>query len=793
MLSDPDARVVQLDRSLPGLALLLDPDALMEELRAHLPHADLGRATAHYLRYKPFTNCLVAYRLSTPAGEHEVYAKAHPLSASKKIEKARTRASVPEALGIGRMALDNFAVVVAAFPNDDKLRILRTWHDADRRRRLLHRVVRGSRITHAGSQVLRYKPERRIVARIEDIDGRLMVLRGSLPADFAQSAAGAASFESRGPLKIARCLGVSPRDSAVALEWLPGRELAGVIADDDVRSSTMATVGSALAELHAQRVEGLPTNTLDEESRQLAAVADSVAFLCPEIADRVQTLRSRILANLSPSQLRPIHGDFHARQVVLSGGAAGFIDFDEAAIGDPAIDIATFLAHLERDALAGRLSRGRLEMCVDGLMEGYRTVSSTLPLGGLPARIAGGLLLLAPHPFRDREPRWKENTASIVSRALEILDRAAIGPSPLKAPVGALPPLFDRDTARVSDRFDIARDPALPFAAAALDPVAVERHLAGLPRLRALGNDARVARIRVTRYRSRRRCVIEYTMRASVDPHHTFKILGKMHHRGVDRASYRILEVLREHGFDDNSADGVAVPEPLGVVPDLRMWFQTCAEGRPATALLSEPSGTPLGRRIAAAVWKLHTCGVRMSRRHTLDDELAILRRRLEEVATAQPERSSRLARVFDACESLAASIGPMPDALIHRDFYPDQVLIHGQRVWLLDFDLCCMGDPALDAGNFIGHIIEQGLRASGSADILAQASAAFREQFLQLAGRERAEAVDAYTTLTLARHIWISTQLPDRRAFTGGLLGLCESRLGLPSAADHVVTEMSS
>ena len=41
-------------------------------------------------------------------------------------------------------------------------------------------------------------------------------------------------------------------------------------------------------------------------------------------------------------------------------------------------------------------------------------------------------------------------------------------------------------------------------------------------------------------------------------------------------------------------------------------------------------------------------------------------------------------------------------------------------RLYLLDFDLYCLGDPALDAGNFIAHVTEQSLRELGDATALA-------------------------------------------------------------------------
>ena len=43
---------------------------------------------------------------------------------------------------------------------------------------------------------------------------------------------------------------------------------------------------------------------------------------------------------------------------------------------------------------------------------------------------------------------------------------------------------------------------------------------------------------------------------------------------------------------------------------------------------------------------------------------------------------------------------GPVLDddrTFIHRDFYPDQVLVDGARVYLLDLDLYSLGEPPLD------------------------------------------------------------------------------------------------
>jgi hypothetical protein len=165
-------------------------------------------------------------------------------------------------------------------------------------------------------------------------------------------------------------------------------------------------------------------------------------------------------------------------------------------------------------------------------------------------------------------------------------------------------------------------------------------------------------------------------------------------------------------------------------------------------------------------------------------DELRILHECLAKVMQAKPEWRERLERVLSACACLGASIPEPRLCGIHRDFYPAQIVIDANRqpqprLYLIDFDLYCEGDPGLDIGNFIGHMTEQSLRELGTADGWAKQEQALEQRFIELAGESCRASVQAYTTLTLVRHIYLSTQFPDREKITEALLELCEQRLG--------------
>jgi hypothetical protein len=107
-------------------------------------------------------------------------------------------------------------------------------------------------------------------------------------------------------------------------------------------------------------------------------------------------------------------------------------------------------------------------------------------------------------------------------------------------------------------------------------------------------------------------------------------------------------------------------------------------------------------------------------------------------------------------------------------------VIVDGGRLWLLDFDLYCQGDPGLDVGNFIGHITEESLRTREDAAAWQDREQAMEDRFVELSGESVRASVRVYTILTLARHIYLSTQFPERAAWTDAVLELCEQRLGL-------------
>ena len=339
----------------------------------------------------------------------------------------------------------------------------------------------------------------------------------------------------------------------------------------------------------------------------------------------------------------------------------------------------------------------------------------------------------------------------------------------------------DLSKIKVIDDFGAINDPQLPSVALALDRVAVKAEFKrGLPRLAGDGGQVIVKSMRVIRHKPGKRCVIEYDVRLEHpdQPRQRAALIGKIRARRFGNEALRLQEAIWNAGFQAGNPDGIAVPEPVGLIPRFQLWLQRKVPGELAGSLLAGPNGVAVARRIAEAIHKLHQARVPAERKHAMADELRILRECLSRVVLASPAHARRINRIREACDRLGASIRAPDPCGIHRDFYPAQVIIDGAQLYLLDFDLYCLGDPALDVGNFLGHVIEESVRSFGRPDALHDQELALEERFVELAGEHVRPAVHAYTTLTLARHIFLSTQFPERTATTGRLIELCEERL---------------
>jgi aminoglycoside phosphotransferase (APT) family kinase protein len=101
-------------------------------------------------------------------------------------------------------------------------------------------------------------------------------------------------------------------------------------------------------------VAGLKERSLDHE---LARIDGWLAEVAPQLpgdaARRLHEARERwrgLARELAAPERVMIHKDYYLAHVLWDGRGVWVVDFDELAVGDPAFDVAHFLAHLEYHA-----------------------------------------------------------------------------------------------------------------------------------------------------------------------------------------------------------------------------------------------------------------------------------------------------------------------------------------------------------------------------------------------------------------------------------------------------------
>lgn len=424
MLSPADRNLVARDRELQHLQMLLDPDAFKNLIARTLPAVDASAVTVDYIRYKPMTNCLARFTTAVDGATVTGYAKHYAPSEDDKLAKAQERSTVSLSWGPGRITLEDKRIELVLFPNDNRIARL-TQREA---------ILESSEETlHA----LQYKPERRFVARVDDERGPASVIKM-----YSRSGYPRARIASR--ISAGGVIGEVTHErkdlSALVFKWLPGIGLNECLHLPVLDLKKISMAGELLARLHgSDRIRGLPEISAPKMHERLEAYRWYLSFVAPELSGLVDEVVDCIarhwLTMQWPSAV--IHGDFYPDHVLFDGHAARLIDLDEAAIGNPAIDIGLFLAHLERNSLRGELDHHQLSVVRDLLLDGYRRARpGELSAGEVELATAYGLLSLAPHYFRSRVPNWIDLTEATLARARNLMLQGARGQGQIRGTGG---------------------------------------------------------------------------------------------------------------------------------------------------------------------------------------------------------------------------------------------------------------------------------------------------------------------------------------------------------------------
>jgi tRNA A-37 threonylcarbamoyl transferase component Bud32 len=162
-------------------------------------------------------------------------------------------------------------------------------------------------------------------------------------------------------------------------------------------------------------------------------------------------------------------------------------------------------------------------------------------------------------------------------------------------------------------------------------------------------------------------------------------------------------------------ATHLVVAKPIIYADELHTLVTTAVPG----TSLSEIIGRGLGsvdavKSAARAVAQFHQLEVDAPHR-PLAEDMARLHKSQEFLASARPDLAGEVGGIVQA---VALGLESAPVSLIHGDLKPDHILIDGDRVGLIDFDLLAVADPVVDVAHLLAflHKPEKRSRSLGQA-----------------------------------------------------------------------------
>lgn len=275
---------------------------------------------------------------------------------------------------------------------------------------------------------VRYRPGQRHVLRYQAADGGGMTLfaklyrdrSGAERAEMAETVA--AMLEEAG----AGCRAMRPTayladDQAVLFSRSPGVPLAALLRRGDRRAGRFIEVaGSTLRSLHdAPPPTRLRTHLVEDEITAVGRASETVCELLPcsrSAVEHVLAGTPERLARLADEAPTFVHGDYKCDHLLV-GRTTTLIDLDRCRGGDPALDLAKFLADLRWWLAAA--GPDALAQAEERFLAGYRCEPGRLARARALEPLCS--LKVAARRVHVHEPEWDRRTAELVEAAAQRL------------------------------------------------------------------------------------------------------------------------------------------------------------------------------------------------------------------------------------------------------------------------------------------------------------------------------------------------------------------------------------
>ncbi len=757
------------DPQLPILDQLLS-DEFNQRIRRHWP-ACPPDLQVDSIRYKPSTSCLISFRRPNEIGS-TVTVKAYTAADWAQRQRNQHHPGSPTAFD------DELAITINRFPYDSVLPIFDLIENPTGIvSHSLYRQFANDPLVEI--KPVSYKPHRRLSCFIKLQSGRQAVIKLHDPSSFIAALSAARHVKHAKLTAAPSRLGRSHRHHTLTHQWIDGKPLSG-----EPGLESLSGVENQLIRL-SQAISvpaKKPIAGMEHWGHRIRSMSKYVSAIAPPLSSLAKQVSEDLLRTVPRYLDRIVHGDFHLNQLVQTENGLAAVDFDRCKLGTASFDLANLISDLQLRAMFGAASNGSVMPLAELLARHFHDRDLAVEFEW---NRAATLFQLVTHPFRRGRVNWIAETEALLKEVRQRLQK------PLATRTCTNNHLHKVQSARmVTAPPAISSDVRLRFLSAAFQSDAESIIRQHAPELEHRWGSFRLQEATLHRHRPGRRAMLRLDLETEQGP--AF-VLGKASAKRLDRQTpSRIKTLIEQAGFSQDAADGIHLPKPLGIVEPWNLWLQEGVDAQPGNQLLESGQLANFMPLVARAIHKLHQSPPIVDRAHSVEAELDILQQQLTSVAQQRSDVAGRIRHLLDACTRLIPLLTSSRRALIHRDFYQDQFLIAGDRIFLVDLDLLCQGDPAIDLGNFMAHLAEHGLRTKGNSLFWRDEELSFLETSLALNPQITCDEVLAWKAISFARHIGICWRIPTRRHLLERIVSesqrLVASQLNLLDSYTHGV-----
>jgi len=214
-------------------------------------------------------------------------------------------------------------------------------------------------------------------------------------------------------------------------DFIEGRQLRDVI---QITGAKGASLAAALRRFHTTPPPpGVTGRTATTDLAKTCEGLTGLAALQPSLGPAVDALIQRLARTLPSTDASCVvlHGDLHAKNILVAGDVTAFVDLERVAVGPAAIDLGYFKAH----AIAlGIRQPGWSPTALhhaESMIDNYRSAADPIGPAALGWHTAIGLIDQALLVTRHLEHRWQRSSAELLDAAsIQLRSRAGLSGVP---------------------------------------------------------------------------------------------------------------------------------------------------------------------------------------------------------------------------------------------------------------------------------------------------------------------------------------------------------------------------